>query len=160
MERFVQEVAQLYQRHIISTGKQPQAVILVSFLVTFLLVRGITYSIHTERKRILRNLVVGGRHIHHLVWGILLLLVTGYLAIAFDPRRAREELALLFGIGAALTLDEFALWLDLQDVYWAKEGRKSVDAVIIATVVLALVLLGWSFWQAVGRVVARLLRLD
>lgn len=157
MERFWREVAHLYEQHIIATGKQPQAIILVSFLVTFLLVRGITYSIRTERRQIFRNLVVGGRHIHHLVWGILLLLITGYLAIAFDPHRAREALALLFGIGAALTLDEFALWLDLQDVYWTREGRKSVDAVITATIVLALILLGWPFWRDVGRAVARLM---
>lgn len=160
MPQFFQEVAQLYQRHIVAAGKQPQAVILVAFLITFVVVRFITHRIRSHRSRLLHDLTVGGTHVHHLVWGILLLLITGYLAIAFDPARAREGLALAFGVGAALTLDEFALWLDLQDVYWTREGRRSVDAVIVTASILALVLLGLPFWMQVGRAVGRLLPLS
>ena len=65
--------------------------------------------------------------------------------LAFDAPRLRDGLALLFGIGAALTLDEFALWLRLEDVYWSKEGRWSVDVAVI----LALALIGWPFWRAI-----------
>ena len=79
------------------------------------------------------NVSVGGTHIHHLVWGILLLLIFGWLGIAVAPDSPwREICAVMFGIGTGLTLDEFALWLNLKDVYWEKQGRRSIDAVIIA----------------------------
>jgi hypothetical protein len=161
MGQFFANVALLYQHHIVATGKQPQALILLSFLVMFVVIRGITHRIHSrsdqqlkdqqQKRRLLHDFSVGGVHIHHLVWGILLLLLTGYLMIAFDLPSLREPLAILFGFGAALTLDEFALWLRLEDVYWTKEGRRSVDVVIIVAVILAFVMLGWPFWQAVGR---------
>jgi hypothetical protein len=161
MGQFFTDIAQLYQRHIVDAGKQPQAVILASFLLMFIVIRAVTHRIHrralnAHARGLLHDLSVGGVHIHHLVWGILLLLLTGYLMIAFDPATMREALALLFGIGAALTLDEFALWLRLEDVYWTKEGRRSVDVVIIVAVILAFVLLGWPFWQDAGREIARL----
>src|SRR3954469_20683815 len=89
----------------------------------------------------------GGTHIHHLVWGILLLLIFGYLGLAVAPGSPwREVSAILFGIGMGLTLDEFALWLNLEDVYWAEKGRQSIDAVIVATALLTVTLLGLSFW--------------
>jgi hypothetical protein len=73
-----------------------------------------------------------------LVWGIITMMATGFLMFAFQPGSPWTEiLAVLFGIGCGLTLDEFALWLHLEDVYWSTEGRSSVDAVIVAT------LLGW-----------------
>lgn len=168
MEQFFFNIAQHYQRYIVATGKQPQAVILLSFLIMFVLVRLITYRIHRHsqmvetptvgkgRKHLLHDVSVRGIHIHHLVWGILLLLVAGYVAIAFDPFGQRELLALLFGIGAALTMDEFALWLRLEDVYWTKAGRGSVDAVIVVAVILAFILVGLPFWQAVGREILNL----
>lgn len=86
-----------------------------------------------------------GTHLHHLVPGIILLMVSGYVAIALDPSVPREPMAVMFGIGLALTLDEFALWLHLEDVYWAKEGRQSVDAVVIVASIVAMGILGWSF---------------
>ena len=66
---------------------------------------------------------------------------------------------MLFGIGAALTLDEFALWLQLKDVYWSRDGRWSVDAVIVVAALVALNLLGWSFIQASGREILRLMQM-
>jgi hypothetical protein len=85
----------------------------------------------------------GGLHIHHLVWGIVTVLVTGFITFAVQPNGFWIDLlAVLFGIGAGLTLDEFALWLNLKDVYWAKEGRTSIDAVIVAAAVGGLVLAG------------------
>jgi hypothetical protein len=69
-------------------------------------------------------------------------------------------MAMLFGIGAALTLDEFALWLHLEDVYWAKQGRDSIDAVVIMATVLALGVLGHPFFTGVARALGRLVGLD
>ncbi len=84
-----------------------------------------------------------GLHIHHLVWGIVLLLVSGFAAFATRLDGGWEAItAIGFGIGAGLTLDEFALWLRLRDVYWATEGRASLDAVVLATVFAIVVVLG------------------
>ncbi len=179
MARFFTEITLLYRHYIIDAGKQPQALILLSFLITFLVIRAITYRIHnrqsqTSQSQASQNLsskspnrhkfgfhdvVIGGTHIHHLVWGILLLLGVGYSAIAFHPMPSPEGLAMLFGIGAALTLDEFALWLQLKDVYWSRDGRWSVDAVIVVAALVALNLLGWSFIQASGREIVRLMQM-
>jgi hypothetical protein len=157
MGEFLDRVGELYQRDIVDTGKVPQFLILISFLLTFLAVRFITHSIRDQRfRRLFHNVSgKGGRHIHHLVWGILLLLISGYLALAFDPDRVRNLLAVLFGVGAALTLDEFALWLNLEDVYWAKQGRSSVDAVIVFATLLGMILLGFSFWVDLVREIGR-----
>src|SRR3954452_7737512 len=71
----------------------------------------------------------GGLHIHHLVWGIFLMMISGFLGFALNPDDPWSDiLAILFGVGMGLTLDEFALWLRLEDVYWADQGRESVDA--------------------------------
>ncbi len=85
----------------------------------------------------------GDLHIHHLVFGIIMLLIAGFLEFALRPREPWFEiLALFFGIGAGLTLDEYALWLQLEDVYWAEDGRRSVDAVVIAACIGALIVVG------------------
>src|SRR3954469_2573236 len=85
----------------------------------------------------------GGLHIHHLVWGICTVMLTGFLGFALHPGSpGREVLEVLFGIGCGLTLDEFALWLHLDDVYWTQEGRSSVDAVVVAVLIGGLVVFG------------------
>ncbi len=77
-----------------------------------------------------------GVHLLHPVWGIILMLLCGSLGFAIDQGSPRTEiLAGLFGVGAGLTLDEFALWVHLRDVYWSEEGRSSFDAVIGAAVI-------------------------
>ena len=91
-----------------------------------------------------------GTHVHHLVWGILLLLSMGYIGISTDLGSPWFEfVAIGFGIGMGLTMDEFALWLNLQDVYWPDKGRQSIDAVIVTTALLVIALLGLEFWVAV-----------
>jgi hypothetical protein len=88
---------------------------------------------------------IGGVHIHHQVWGILLVLLVGLLEIRYAPGSPWVQiLATLFSAGAALALDEFALWLHLEDVYWTQEGRKSIDAVMVVTVVGLALLAGTS----------------
>jgi hypothetical protein len=85
----------------------------------------------------------GGLHVHHLVFGIVLMLICGFV-LALQPGSPWSEVvAAGFGIGAGLTLDEYALWLHLDDVYWAEEGRRSVDAVVVAALIGGLVLMGF-----------------
>ena len=115
---------------------------LASFLVTFLATRAITRAIRTGRGPF-RNAKFGGVHVHHQVYGIFLLLGAGTAEFTYRPATPWSDgLAILFGMGAALTLDEFALWLHLEDVYWEREGRGSVDAVLVAMIVGVLLLVG------------------
>jgi len=115
---------------------------LAAFVVTFLATRGITRLIRAGIGPF-RDSNVGGVHVHHHVYGIFLMIGAGVLEFAYRPDAPwLQVLAAAFGVGVALTLDEFALWLHLEDVYWAREGRKSVDAVLIAAVVGALLVLG------------------
>lgn len=156
MSEFFDILPDLYQRHVVDAGKQPQFFVLLAFLATFSLVRFITHSIRAGRRLpFIHNISAGGRHIHHLVPGIILLLITGYLGAALDPTW-REQLAILFGIGAALTLDEFALWLNLEDVYWAKQGRDSIDAVVIFATLAGISVVGGQFFIEVIRELNRL----
>jgi hypothetical protein len=140
-------IGSAYQDGIVDTGREPHFLFFVAFLLTFAFIRTSTHMIKAQVSWWPGNVSVGGTHIHHLVWGILLLLVCGYIAVALDPESPwREIIAILFGIGTGLTLDEFALWLDLKDVYWEKEGRKSIDAVIIALAVSGLFLVSLRGW--------------
>jgi hypothetical protein len=111
-------------------------ILLAAMLLSFAFIRFSTRMIRAEVSWWPGNVTPGGMHIHHLVFGIVLLMLAGFLAFAIQPSSPGFEiLAGLFGIGAGLTLDEFALWLHLEDVYWAEEGRSSVDAVIFATII-------------------------
>lgn len=122
--------------------------LVLGFLVTFLATRFVTRAIRAGRGPF-RDAAVGGVHVHHEVYGIFLLLGTGTAAFAYRPAGGwAAVLAVLFGAGAALTLDEFALWLHLEDVYWSREGRSSVDAVLVALVVGLLLLVGANPFDA------------
>lgn len=113
-----------------------------AFVITFVLTRVVTFAIRNGRGPF-GNTTIGGVHVHHQVYGIFLLLGAGTAEFAYRPRSPwLEVLAVLFGAGAALTLDEFALWLELDDVYWTADGRRSVDAVLVAVVIGTLLLLG------------------
>jgi len=99
----------------------------LAFTVTFGAVRGITYSIK-EGRGPFGNLSVGGEHLHHYMWGIGLLSGVGGVAVHGEDRQRRHPaVAISYGTGLALIVDEFALLLDLRDVYWARQGRISVD---------------------------------
>ena len=129
-----------YQQTVVDSGNQPALFLLLAFGITFLVTRFITHSIRVQRFSWLKDVETGGTHIHHLVWGICLLLISGFVAIVVQPRP--EVSAVIFGIGAALTLDEFALWLHLDDVYWSEQGRQSIDAVIIFAIVTGFMVIG------------------
>ena len=99
----------------------------ISFTTTFAAVRGITYSIRAGRGPF-RNVSAGGEHLHHYLWGIGMLAGVGAIAVHGEERqRSHPAVAVSYGSGLALIVDEFALLLDLKDVYWARQGRLSVD---------------------------------
>ena len=129
-----------FDSEIVDQGELPALLLVVSFGATFGITRFITHSIRSDRFPWLGNVEAGDTHIHHLVWGICLLLVAGLLAVAVQP--PLEVVAIVFGIGAALTLDEFALWLHLDDVYWSEQGRQSIDAVIVFAIVSGFMVVG------------------
>lgn len=132
-----------YQTHVADTGRSAALWMLIGLLTTYAVTRAITVHIRARNLRgdgrgggAVKDVYIGGVHIHHQVWGILLLMATGLLEFRFHPGSPWQEvLGALFGAGAALALDEFALWLHLDDVYWTEEGRKSIDAVMVALVV-------------------------
>jgi hypothetical protein len=125
-----------------------------SFFLTFAGVRAVVFAV-------LHNIPPfhfiehGGRHIHHLVFGIIILLLVGYGWLAEigvgegDSSTLLSHLmSILYGVGAALTLDEFALWLNLQDVYWSPQGRSSIDAIVLFGAFLAASAWGAPLFQA------------
>src|SRR5919206_4953983 len=126
-------------------GRGPAFLVLLAFLLSFAFIRTSARLMRSPRVPWWPGSVTtgSGLHIHHLVWGISLLLLSGFVAFATDLEPPWLQItAVGFGIGAGLTLDEFALWLRLEDVYWAQEGRSSIDAVIIAAIFAGLVVVG------------------
>jgi lysyl-tRNA synthetase class 2 len=150
-----------YTDYVYEAGKEPLLLMLIGFLAAFLLTRAYT---RVARVRGWGSAEVGGVHMHHVVVGIVLMTAAGVLGLGFAPGEVFEEwLAIAFGVGAALTLDEFAMVFHLDDVYWSEEGRSSVDAVVTAIVILLLGLVATapfgaergeeaasSFWLAIG----------
>lgn len=127
----------------------------LAFLITFAGVRLLVHRIVNHEGHF-QWVMVRGHHIHHLVWGILILLLVGY-GWLLDLGRSHSPMSIFFsrlmavgyGVGAALTLDEFAIWLDLEpDAYWSSEGRLSIDAVILFGAVLAVGAWGAPFFRA------------
>ena len=129
-----------YEDVVYESGREPVLVMLGAFLITFACTRAFT---RIARVRGWGSASIGGVHMHHLVVGVILALAAGALHFAFTPAEGFWQLflAAAFGSGAALVLDEFALLFRLEDVYWSREGRSSVDAVVISTVLGALLLL-------------------
>jgi hypothetical protein len=126
----------------------PQTSVLLlfgAFLISFLFIRTSARLMRSPKVSWWPGSVTteGGLHIHHMVFGIFLMLIGGTLGFAFTKQDPWVEIAAVaFGIGAGLTFDEFALWVHLEDVYWADEGRQSVDAAIVALGFVGLVLTG------------------
>ncbi|MFI5617353.1 hypothetical protein [Streptomyces sp. NPDC051567] len=132
-----------WYRNIVEPGKLPLLLALVSFVLSFLVTRVITRLIRAG-KGPFRNLSPGGVHVHHVVPGVILVIVGGFGAIASGRHSTAAMLsAVIFGMGAGLVLDEFALILHLDDVYWSERGRKSVEIVVLTAALVALVLGGF-----------------
>jgi hypothetical protein len=127
--------------------EQAVFLVLVGFLAAFGFIRMSTRIIRSESVSWWPGNIEsdGGLHLHHLVFGIVTMMVAGTLAFVSDGRTPYVEIcALLFGVGVGLTIDEFALWVHLEDVYWEREGRSSIDATVIAASVMLLIVLGAS----------------
>lgn len=129
----------------------------ISFFLTFGGVRAVVYGV-THQIPPFHFIHVGGRHIHHLVFGIIILLLVGYGWLAEIGNGSSTSsifvgrlMSILYGVGAALTLDEFALWLNLKDVYWSSEGRSSFDAVILFGAFLAAGAWGAPLFSRTGK---------
>lgn len=124
----------------------------VSFVVTFVGARAVVLAILYHIVPF-SWVILGGLHIHHLVWGITLLLLSGYAMVAEWGTRATplslfvsRLVSILFGMGAALTLDEFTMWLNIREVNWSIQGRASIDAVLLFAVLLAAGAWGAPLW--------------
>ena len=125
-------------------GRDSAFLVLLAFLVSFLFIRTSARLARSPRVPWWPGSVeAGGVHVHHLVFGISLLLASGFTAFVSDLEAPWWQItAVAFGVGAGLTLDEFALWLRLSDVYWSEEGRESIDAVIVCALLGGLVVVG------------------
>jgi hypothetical protein len=132
---------------ILADEKQGLFLVLVGFILSFAFIRMSTRLMRSPRVTWWPGSVVsdGGVHVHHLVFGIVTMMIAGTLGLAaLGDAPYAEICAFLFGVGAGLTIDEFALWVYLDDVYWAEEGRASIDATVIAAAGMMLILLGFS----------------
>ncbi|MGA8115403.1 MAG: hypothetical protein WCA46_17195 [Actinocatenispora sp.] len=131
---------------IIETGRLPLFCFFCGFVAAFLFIR---FSVRMIRARVRwwpGNVTPGGMHIHHAVFGAVFMLLGGVIGLALPDNLTgwRAGAAALFGIGAALVFDEFALILHLDDVYWKEAGRTSVDAVFAAIALTGLILLRFT----------------
>jgi hypothetical protein len=137
-------VTDAWNHHLVDHHRQGVFLVLVGFVGSFAFIRFSTRMIRAEVSWWPGNIESeSGLHVHHLVFGIVTMMAAGTLGFAAFGRSPFTEIcALFFGIGAGLTIDEFALWVYLEDVYWSKEGRSSIDATVIATSLIGLIVLG------------------
>ena len=150
--------SRIYRFHFHDERRERLFLASLAFLLAFGIVRAITISIRAGIGPF-HNVSAGGTHVHHLVWGIAILIVVGYvwlLEVGVGSSWIASLTAILFGVGAALTLDEFALWLNLQDVYWERQGRVSVDIVLIFGALLSVGIWGGPFFNGIIRALLRL----
>jgi hypothetical protein len=127
---------------------RPMMWMFLAILITFLIARVVTRLIRSGSGAGARlgNIRIAGNHIHHQVFGILIIIGTGIALVSVGPRGAAlDAAAAIFGVGVGLTVDEFALWLHLDDVYWAEQGRKSVDAIFCVLVITGTLIGGADF---------------
>jgi hypothetical protein len=133
-----------FDQNIVEPGKLPLLLALAAFVLTFAVTRFITRMIRAG-KGPFRNITPGGVHVHHVVPGVVLSVVGGFGAVASGRQGVTAGIcAVIFGMGAGLVLDEFALILHLDDVYWTEEGRQSVEVVVLTAALVVLVLAGFS----------------
>jgi hypothetical protein len=130
-----------YHDQIVAPGKQPILLLLIGLIVGFGIIRTSTRMIRAQVKWWPGNVSAGGVHLHHELFGVVIMLASGI--VSFGVSRLHpwlEILGFIFGFGAGLVLDEFALLFRLKDVYWSNEGRTSIDAVIVTVTLIGMLL--------------------
>ncbi len=138
-------ITDFWNDQLVAHDRQWLFLVLLGFVGSFAFIRMSTRLMRSPRVPWWPGSIVseGGVHVHHLVFGIVLMMLAGTISFAgFATSPIYEICALLFGVGIGLTIDEFALWVHLDDVYWAEDGRQSIDATVIAVAALGLILLG------------------
>lgn len=138
-------VSDFWNEHILAHERQGVFLVLVGFILAFAFIRMSTRLMRSPKVPWWPGSIVSdsGVHLHHLVFGIVTMMIAGTLGFAAHGESPYAEICgFLFGVGAGLTIDEFALWVYLDDVYWAEEGRSSIDATVIAAAAMGLVVLG------------------
>ena len=151
------DLRRIYSFHFQDERRERLFLAWLAFAVTVGVVRVITGMIHAGVGPF-HNVTTGGLHIHHLVWGILVLLLVGLVwlnELAVGSSWTASLTAIAFGVGAGLTLDEFALWLNLGDVYWQLQGRESLEAIAFFFAILAAGWIGLPFLRGVTLLVTR-----
>jgi hypothetical protein len=143
-------IADFWNDQLVEHDRQGVFLVLVGFLGSFAFIRMSTRMIRAEVSWWPGNIESeSGLHVHHLVFGIITMMVAGTVGFAaFGHSPLSEISAFFFGIGAGLTIDEFALWVYLEDVYWAEEGRSSIDATVIAAALIGMIVLGVNPFEA------------
>ena len=149
---YLTEAGRILHERIPDRPRRRLLIATTSFLVTFVGVR-LVIVLAYFRVPPFGWVTIGGTHVHHLVWGILLLLISGYGMVAEWGTRATplsllasRLVSIFYGVGAALTLDEFTMWLDIRDSGWTFQGRQSVDAVLVFAALLAVGAWGAPLW--------------
>jgi len=151
-------VHELFHQHVPDRPRRRLFLAAIGFFLTFGVARAAAFAASREFGPF-HYIYIRGTHVHHLVWGILLLLIVGFcflIEVGTGTRSsslfASRLMSLLYGVGAALTLDEFALWLNLEEsIYWTREGRASLDAVLLFGVVLLIGIWGRQFLRALTK---------
>jgi hypothetical protein len=151
-------MGELFHQHVRDRPTRRLFLAAVGFFLTLALARCMAYAAGRGIGPF-HYIYIRGTHVHHLVWGILLLLVVGFCWLIEVGTGAKSSslfasrlMSLLYGVGAALTLDEFALWLNLEDtVYWTREGRASLDAILLFGAALLIGIWGRDFLKALPK---------
>jgi len=154
---YIPRVGELFHQHVPDLPRRRLFLAAVGFFATFAVARSLSF-LASRNIGPFRYIYVRGTHVHHLVWGILLLLGVGFgwlIEVGTGSKSssllASRLMSLLYGVGAALTLDEFAIWLNIQEgVYWTRD-RASLDAVLLFGAVLLIGLWGGDFLNAISR---------
>jgi hypothetical protein len=147
---FASFITDFWNNQLVANDRQGVFLVLVGFVGSFAFIRMSTRMIRAEVSWWPGNIESeSGLHVHHLVFGIITMMVAGTVGFAaFGHSPLAEICAFFFGIGAGLTIDEFALWVYLEDVYWAREGRSSIDATVIAAALIGMIVIGVNPFEA------------
>jgi hypothetical protein len=151
ISRLPGEVSRAYEQDVDQT-RRSLLMAWLTFGVTFGLLRALTFAIH-EGIGPFGDVSMGGAHVHHYVWGIGLLMLVGLVSLIVDTPRYNPWLGAAYGVGCALVVDEYALLLNLSDVYWERQGRVSVDVALGLLTVLGAYLTAAHFWNHLVRLV-------